>query len=260
MFWKCCTEYVIDQIKSAALDQIQIQQIKSLSLSDIIPSQLSLPSANSDSVSDSPSELRIFGVTDDLRDFVKGLTSTTFQNFLIKGEQWITELSRWYSEKFMKDQWKKEECLSAVVQKKPRQHVHGLVVVSYRSRGYQICKGTPVVVVSDYYKAQKSIPIVFRGPNCAAVRVGVQHSQILAPSGLQTAMLTKMASFYNYDQNPCTFRIKELSTTECGRGALCGSGNCSWYCADELRLKWPVVLPKEWEEGELMGSKPTGCV
>jgi hypothetical protein len=77
-----------DQIKSAALDQIQIQQIKSLSLSDIIPSQLSslsLPSANSDSVSYSPSELRIFGVTDDLRDFVKGLTSTTFQNFPIKG-------------------------------------------------------------------------------------------------------------------------------------------------------------------------------
>uniref|UniRef100_A0A2N9EWN6 Uncharacterized protein n=1 Tax=Fagus sylvatica TaxID=28930 RepID=A0A2N9EWN6_FAGSY len=65
-----------DQIKSAALDQIQIQQIKSLSLSDIIPSQLSLPSANSDSVSYSPSELRIFGVTDDLRDLVKGLTSS----------------------------------------------------------------------------------------------------------------------------------------------------------------------------------------
>uniref|UniRef100_A0A2N9EX70 Reverse transcriptase Ty1/copia-type domain-containing protein n=1 Tax=Fagus sylvatica TaxID=28930 RepID=A0A2N9EX70_FAGSY len=84
----------IDQIKSAALDQIQIQQIKSLSLSDIIPSQLSLPSANSDSISYSPSELRIFGVTDDLRDFVKGLTSTTFQNFPIKGEQWITELAR----------------------------------------------------------------------------------------------------------------------------------------------------------------------
>uniref|UniRef100_A0A2N9GZH8 Uncharacterized protein n=1 Tax=Fagus sylvatica TaxID=28930 RepID=A0A2N9GZH8_FAGSY len=84
----------IDQIKSAALDQIQIQQIKSLSLSDIIPSQLSLPSANSDSVSYSPSELRIFGVTNDLRDFVKGFTSTTFQNFPIKGEQWITELAR----------------------------------------------------------------------------------------------------------------------------------------------------------------------
>uniref|UniRef100_A0A2N9IKR3 Uncharacterized protein n=1 Tax=Fagus sylvatica TaxID=28930 RepID=A0A2N9IKR3_FAGSY len=79
----------VDQIKSAALDQIQIQQIKSLSL----PSA-SLPSANSDSVSYSPSELRIFGVTDDLRDFVKGLTSTTFQNFPIKGEQWITELAR----------------------------------------------------------------------------------------------------------------------------------------------------------------------
>ena len=38
--------------------------------------------------------------------------------------------------------------LKAVVQKKPRQHVHGLVVVSYRSRGYQICKGTPGTFVS----------------------------------------------------------------------------------------------------------------
>ncbi|GMY25792.1 BSD domain-containing protein [Fagus crenata] len=85
-----------DQIKSAALDQIQIQQIKSLSLSDIIPSQLSslsLPSANSDSVSYSPSELRIFGVTDDLRDFVKGLTSTTFQNFPIKEEAEASDVS-----------------------------------------------------------------------------------------------------------------------------------------------------------------------
>uniref|UniRef100_A0A2N9F044 Uncharacterized protein n=1 Tax=Fagus sylvatica TaxID=28930 RepID=A0A2N9F044_FAGSY len=71
-----CIALKVDQIKSAALDQIQIQQIKSLSLSDIIPSQLSLPSSNSDSVSYSPSELRIFGVTDDLRDLVKGLTSS----------------------------------------------------------------------------------------------------------------------------------------------------------------------------------------
>lgn len=80
-----------DQIKSAALDQIQIQQIKSLSLSDIIPAQLSSlanSSASSSSVSASysESELRAFGVTDDLRDFVKGLTSTTFQNFPIQEE------------------------------------------------------------------------------------------------------------------------------------------------------------------------------
>ncbi|KAK7837309.1 uncharacterized protein LOC112028755 [Quercus suber] len=80
-----------DQIKSAALDQIQIQQIKSLSLSDIIPAQLSSlanssASSSSASASYSESELRAFGVTDDLRDFVKGLTSTTFQNFPIQEE------------------------------------------------------------------------------------------------------------------------------------------------------------------------------
>lgn len=78
-----------DQIKSAALDQIQIQQIKSLSLSDIIPAQLSSlgnsSASSSASASYSESELRAFGVTDDLRDFVKGLTSTTFQNFPIQG-------------------------------------------------------------------------------------------------------------------------------------------------------------------------------
>ncbi|KAL0003606.1 hypothetical protein SO802_011167 [Lithocarpus litseifolius] len=77
-----------DQIKSAALDQIQIQQIKSLSLSDIIPAQLSSlgNSSASASASYSESELRAFGVTDDLRDFVKGLTSTTFQSFPIQEE------------------------------------------------------------------------------------------------------------------------------------------------------------------------------
>lgn len=78
-----------DQIKSAALDQIQIQQIKSLSLSDIIPAHLSSlgnsSASSSASASYSESELRAFGVTDDLRDFVKGLTSTTFQNFPIQG-------------------------------------------------------------------------------------------------------------------------------------------------------------------------------
>lgn len=79
-----------DQIKTAALKQADQIQIKSLSLSlpDIsIPSQLSsLSLANSSvSASYSPTELRNFGVTDDLRDFVKGLTSTTFQNFPVHG-------------------------------------------------------------------------------------------------------------------------------------------------------------------------------
>ncbi|KAI4357963.1 hypothetical protein L6164_001875 [Bauhinia variegata] len=75
-----------DQIKIAALKQAE--QIK---FSEIIPPQLSLSSplsaANSISTSStsiSQSELEKFGVTDDLRSFVKGLTSSTFQNFPLK--------------------------------------------------------------------------------------------------------------------------------------------------------------------------------
>ncbi|TYI51532.1 hypothetical protein E1A91_D12G183200v1 [Gossypium mustelinum] len=78
-----------DELKTAALkqaDQIQIQSI-SKSISDFIPPQLSSLSISSpaSTSSDPPpipdSELRKFGLTDDLRDFVKGFTSTTFQNF-----------------------------------------------------------------------------------------------------------------------------------------------------------------------------------
>ncbi|KAG2706877.1 hypothetical protein I3843_05G110900 [Carya illinoinensis] len=74
-----------DQIKTAALkqaDQIQIKSI-SLSLPDIIPPQLSSLSVASSSApaADSQSELQKFGVTDDLREFVKGLTAITFRNF-----------------------------------------------------------------------------------------------------------------------------------------------------------------------------------
>ncbi|KAI3817124.1 hypothetical protein L1987_10913 [Smallanthus sonchifolius] len=56
-----------DQLKNAAL----------LSIADQIPS-LSITSS-----SDSPSELELekFGITEDLRGFVKGLTLSTFQNF-----------------------------------------------------------------------------------------------------------------------------------------------------------------------------------
>lgn len=78
-----------DELKTAALkqaDQIQIQSI-SKSISDFIPPQLSSLSISSpaSTSSDPPpipdSELRKFGLTDDLRDFVRGFTSTTFQNF-----------------------------------------------------------------------------------------------------------------------------------------------------------------------------------
>ncbi|KAJ6318217.1 hypothetical protein OIU76_013705 [Salix suchowensis] len=85
----------VDQLKVAALKQAD--QIQFKSISDIIPPQISSlsivntnafsPASSSGSgpvVSDS--ELRMFGVTDDLRDFVKGLTSITFQNFPIQDE------------------------------------------------------------------------------------------------------------------------------------------------------------------------------
>ncbi|OMO72167.1 hypothetical protein COLO4_27799 [Corchorus olitorius] len=91
-----------DELKTAALkqaDQIHIQnfsksitdiippQLSSKSISDIIPPQLSSLSITSpaSSSSDPPpiseSELRKFGLTDDLRDFVRGFTSDTFRNF-----------------------------------------------------------------------------------------------------------------------------------------------------------------------------------
>ncbi|XP_022733320.1 uncharacterized protein LOC111287218 [Durio zibethinus] len=78
-----------DELKTAALkqaDQIQFQSL-SKSISDIIPPQLSSlsitssASTSSDPPSISESELRKFGLTDDLRDFVRGFTSSTFQNF-----------------------------------------------------------------------------------------------------------------------------------------------------------------------------------
>ncbi|KAF9677269.1 hypothetical protein SADUNF_Sadunf08G0090400 [Salix dunnii] len=85
----------VDQLKVAALKQAD--QIQFKSISDIIPPQISSlsivntnafsPASSSGSgpvVSDS--ELLMFGVTDDLRDFVKGLTSITFQNFPIQDE------------------------------------------------------------------------------------------------------------------------------------------------------------------------------
>ncbi|KAJ7943292.1 BSD domain protein [Quillaja saponaria] len=72
-----------DQIKIAALKQAD--QIKSIS--DIIPPQLSI-SNSSDSTPSSPqSQLDKFGITDDLRDFVKGLTSSTFQKFSLKQDE-----------------------------------------------------------------------------------------------------------------------------------------------------------------------------
>ncbi|XP_010551352.1 PREDICTED: uncharacterized protein LOC104821990 [Tarenaya hassleriana] len=69
-----------DQLKVAALKQAdQIQNIRSIA--DIIPPQLASFGSGS-AVSDS--ELLRFGITDDLREFVKGLTSATFQAFPVQ--------------------------------------------------------------------------------------------------------------------------------------------------------------------------------
>ncbi|KAJ4838503.1 hypothetical protein Tsubulata_030463, partial [Turnera subulata] len=85
-----------DQLKTAALQQAdQIQQFKSIS--DFIPPNLSssLSAAISASSDSSPagsasapteSELQKFGITDDLRDFVKGFTSSTFQSFPVQND------------------------------------------------------------------------------------------------------------------------------------------------------------------------------
>ncbi|PON79779.1 BSD domain containing protein [Parasponia andersonii] len=81
-----------DLIKTAALKQAD--QIKSFS-SDIIviPPQLSslsittaFPSSSSSSGEVSQAEFLRFGITEDFTDFVKGLTSTTFQSFTIQDE------------------------------------------------------------------------------------------------------------------------------------------------------------------------------
>ncbi|XP_062111304.1 uncharacterized protein LOC133822865 [Humulus lupulus] len=86
-----------DLIKTAALKQAD--QIKSFS-SDIIVnppnlSSLSITSSfpsSSSSSEVSQSELLKFGINEDLTDFVKGLTSTTFQSFTVQDEAEGSEL------------------------------------------------------------------------------------------------------------------------------------------------------------------------
>ncbi|KGN51997.1 uncharacterized protein LOC101210244 [Cucumis sativus] len=75
-----------DLIKTAAIKQAD--QLKSLNVSDIIPPQFSSISIPNFSVPShhSQSELEKFGLNDDLRDFVRGFTPTTFQNFPIQDE------------------------------------------------------------------------------------------------------------------------------------------------------------------------------
>ncbi|KAG5068315.1 hypothetical protein JHK85_000692 [Glycine max] len=79
-----------DILKSAALRQAD--QIKSFSDTIAIPPQFAAiasaaTSAATSPPSATPQELEKFGVTDDLRSFVKGLTSTTFQNFPLSSDE-----------------------------------------------------------------------------------------------------------------------------------------------------------------------------
>lgn len=74
-----------DQIKVDALkraEQIKFQ-IPSAAFSNIVDS--SPPPTQTASPAPTPADLEKFGVTDDLREFVKGITINTFQDFPLEG-------------------------------------------------------------------------------------------------------------------------------------------------------------------------------
>ncbi|XP_022149040.1 uncharacterized protein LOC111017557 [Momordica charantia] len=82
-----------DLIKTAAIHHAD--HLKSLNVSDIIPPQLSsisIPNFSAPSPH-SHSDLHKFGLDDDLRDFVRGFTSTTFQNFPIQDAPEVSDVS-----------------------------------------------------------------------------------------------------------------------------------------------------------------------
>lgn len=76
-----------DEIKSAALRQAD--QIKSFSDNISIPPQFSAiaAAATSSTVAPPVENLERFGITDDLRSFVQGLTSTTFKHFPVNSDE-----------------------------------------------------------------------------------------------------------------------------------------------------------------------------
>lgn len=76
-----------DEIKSAALRQAD--QIKSFSDNISIPPQFSAiaAAATSSTVTPPVENLERFGITDDLRSFVQGLTSTTFKHFPVNSDE-----------------------------------------------------------------------------------------------------------------------------------------------------------------------------
>jgi hypothetical protein len=79
--------------KADEIRAVADQSIKSLA--DQIPSSLSLlnsPSPPPQSEKHSLSELQTFGITDDLREFVQGLTSSTFLNFPVQDDSPISDV------------------------------------------------------------------------------------------------------------------------------------------------------------------------
>ncbi|XP_015059199.1 uncharacterized protein LOC107005189 [Solanum pennellii] len=82
-----------DQIKVDALkraEQIKFQ-IPSSALSHIVDSSPS-PTTQTASPAPTPADLLKFGVTDDLREFVKGITINTFQDFPLEDDSVISDI------------------------------------------------------------------------------------------------------------------------------------------------------------------------
>ncbi|OIW04699.1 hypothetical protein TanjilG_06765 [Lupinus angustifolius] len=72
-------------IKKQADDQIKSLSDSLSAIAAAAPSPVAIAAAADPSPS--PEDLEKFGVTDDLRSFVKGLTSTTFQNFPLRNDE-----------------------------------------------------------------------------------------------------------------------------------------------------------------------------
>ncbi|KAF1863787.1 hypothetical protein Lal_00030892 [Lupinus albus] len=76
-----------DLIKKQADDQIKSLSDSLSAIAAAAPSPAAIAAAAATDPSPSPQDLEKFGVTDDLRSFVKGLTSTTFQHFSLSNDE-----------------------------------------------------------------------------------------------------------------------------------------------------------------------------
>lgn len=80
-------EIVAEATKRA--DQIKFQIPAAVALSSLVDSSTSAQTA---SAAPTPADLEKFGVTDDLREFVKGITRSTFQNFQLQDESEMSDI------------------------------------------------------------------------------------------------------------------------------------------------------------------------